>query len=203
MHIMLHHTQRPPRLPYLHLKPLPLQKHGNPFVAGCFQHVQGMLEGVGLRVVRGAAPDAEAERISDMDAPSLGLALAVFKAAQLIEMGESTSAFANFTAVDLETTDLDPDTADIIEVAAVRVRDGRIADTFSARVRPTKRISAEASSKAHGLTENDLIGAPAFAEAWPQLRAFCGDDLLVAHNGCGFDFPILSRMARGLGSSLD
>jgi DNA polymerase III epsilon subunit-like protein len=64
------------------------------------------------------------------DAPALGLPLSVFKAAQLIEMGDAPAAFSNFTAVDLETTSLDSKTAEIIEIAAVRVRDGVIVDRW-------------------------------------------------------------------------
>jgi hypothetical protein len=33
---------------------------------------------------------------------------------------------------------------------------------------------------------------------WPEFRDFCGSDVLVAHNGYRFDFPILRRMAAKL-----
>jgi superfamily I DNA/RNA helicase len=40
--------------------------------------------------------------------------------------------------------------------------------------------------------------APYFEEIWPGLRDFCGKDVLVAHNGNQFDFPIIRRMASEL-----
>ena len=43
--------------------------------------------------------------------------------------------------------------------------------------------------------------APYFEEVWPEFREFCGRDVLVAHNGYGFDFPILRRMAKDLGDT--
>ena len=60
----------------------------------------------------------------------------MFKAAQLIEMDEFGAAFTSFTAIDLETTDNDIDKAEIVEIAAVRVRDGEIVEQFSSLVKP-------------------------------------------------------------------
>jgi superfamily I DNA/RNA helicase len=39
------------------------------------------------------------------------------------------------------------------------------------------------------------VDAPYFETMWAEFRAFCGSDVLVAHNGYVFDFPILRRMA--------
>ena len=55
----------------------------------------------------GDAPRRDAERIDADDAPSVGIVLGVFKAAQLLEMDDVGAAFDNFTAIDLETTDND------------------------------------------------------------------------------------------------
>jgi hypothetical protein len=38
---------------------------------------------------------------------------------------------------------------------------------------------------------------------WPAFRDFCGSDVLVAHNGYHFDFPILRRMAGKLPRGAD
>ena len=45
--------------------------------------------------------------------------------------------------------------------------------------------------------------APRLGEVWPKLREFCGDDVLVAHNGCEFDFRVLTRVAKCLGATFD
>ncbi len=72
----------------------------------------------------------------DGNVPSTGLALGVFKAAQLLEMESSAVAFTNFTAIDLETTGRDTSKSEIVEFAAVRVRDGKVTETFNSFVKP-------------------------------------------------------------------
>jgi superfamily I DNA/RNA helicase len=163
--------------------------------------VKGMLDAIGVRAVREADVDAEdppTVSLTPDDVPSLGVALGVFKAAQLLEMESSAVAFTSFTAVDLETTDRDTATAEIVEIAAVRVRDGRITETFSMLVKPNVRIHAAASAVT-GIRDADVVDAPSFPAVWPGFRDFCGNDVVVAHNGYAFDFPILSRMAGEIG----
>jgi superfamily I DNA/RNA helicase/DNA polymerase III epsilon subunit-like protein len=119
--------------------------------------------------------------------------VALFKAAQLLRMGTFRNEFRDFTAVDLETTDNDVASAEIVEIAAVRVRDGIIRDELSMLVRPHCSISAGAT-RAHGITDRDVAHAPCLEEVWPQVAKFCGEDILVAHNGYQFDFPLLRRL---------
>jgi superfamily I DNA/RNA helicase/DNA polymerase III epsilon subunit-like protein len=167
--------------------------------------LKSMLAAIGIHALRvGEPPDypSGAERIGPSNVPSIGLPLGLFKAAQLIEMDDTGGAFTRFTAVDLETTDRDTDKAEIVEIAAVRVRDGQTVETFSSLVRPRGQISPGATG-AHGLRDADVAQAPYFDEIWPKFRAFCGDDVIVAHNGYEFDFRILHRMVRALGKPFD
>ncbi|MGH7713956.1 MAG: exonuclease domain-containing protein, partial [Gemmatimonadaceae bacterium] len=118
--------------------------------------------------------------------------LGLFKALQLIEIDSGFDALRDFTVIDFETTGKDPMRAEIIDVGAVRVRDGRILGEFQSLVRPTMPIPVEAS-EVHGLHADDFVNARPFRAVWPEFRAFCGDDTLVAHNGYHFDFRILER----------
>jgi DNA polymerase III epsilon subunit-like protein len=145
-------------------------------------------------VVLGGTPPADAERVVAEDAPSLGLPVALFKALQLLRCGDAANRFRSFTAVDIETTDNALETAEVVELAAVRVRDGVIVDEWVSLVRPDGPISP-AARKAHHISDEMVAGAPSFGGVWPAFHAFCGDDVLVAHNGFGFDFPILRRLA--------
>jgi superfamily I DNA/RNA helicase/DNA polymerase III epsilon subunit-like protein len=163
--------------------------------------IKGMLVDIGIKAVRGQAR-ANAERLSPDDVPSVGLSLGVFKAAQLLEMSDSAVTFTNFTAIDLETTDNDTRTAEIVEIAAVRVRDGKIVEQFTSLVKPRAAIAPGATAT-HGIGEAELVDAPTFESIWPTFRAFCGDDVVVAHNGYDFDFRILHRMAREIGAAWD
>lgn len=165
--------------------------------------IKGMLVDIGINAERGdGPPGADTVRIAPDDVPSVGLPLGVFKAAQLVEMGDTAAAFTSFTAIDLETTDRDTTTAEIVEIAAVRVRDGAIVDTFHSLVKPRVPIAAGAT-ETHGMGEAELVDAPRFEEIWPTFRAFCGDDVIVAHNGYDFDFRILHRMAKEIGTTFD
>ena len=137
-------------------------------------------------------PPDDAELILADDAPRLGLPLALFKAVQLLQCRGAKSAFRDFTVVDVETTTNDLEKAEVVEIAAVRVRDRTIVDELASFVRPDGPMGAV---EIHGITEADVAAAPAFAEVWPRVRAFCGADTLVAHNGHGFDFPILERLS--------
>jgi DNA helicase-2/ATP-dependent DNA helicase PcrA len=104
--------------------------------------------------------------------------------------------------VDLETTDKDTSKGDIIEMAAVRVRNGKIVDRWSTLVKPRVKIPA-ASTAVHGIRDVDVTMAPRFEDVWAKFRAFCGSDVVVAHNGYDFDFRVLARMVRAMGKRFD
>ena len=124
--------------------------------------------------------------------------LLVFKALQLLHPPAARGELEDYVTFDLETTGLDVAGCEIIEIAAVRVREGQVVDQFSSLVGCTGPITAGAQS-AHGYSESDLRGAPPFSEVWPQFRRFVGTDVLVAHNGQYFDVPVLRRAAEPLG----
>lgn len=99
---------------------------------------------------------------------------------------------------DLETTGLDREHCGIVEIGAVRVREGQVVDRFHLLLDPGQPIEEEASA-VHGYRDRDVAGKQSFQEAWPRLEAFIGTDLLVAHNGREFDLPILYRHIQDAG----
>ncbi len=84
-------------------------------------------------------------------------------------------------ALDLETTGLSPDTDAIIEVGAVRFRDGQVIDEFSTLVNPLRPLPQEVSLLT-GISEASLQTQPTLSEVIPQLRHYLGDAVLIAHN---------------------
>jgi len=62
--------------------------------------------------------------------------------------------------------------ADLIEVAAVRVKKGKVADRWSTFVNPGRPIFG---NQMHGITDKDVAGAPSPAEAAKQAFAFIGE----------------------------
>ena len=157
--------------------------------------LKGMLEGAGVRRVSlDATPPDGAEPILYDDAPMLGLPLALFKALQLVACLGAASAFRDFTALDIETSSKDAETTEVIEIAAIRVRDRAIVDEYHSLVRPTGRIEPGAT-RTHGISNDEVATSPRFDDVWPHVRRFCGSDVVVAHNGHHFDFPILRRLS--------
>jgi DNA polymerase-3 subunit epsilon len=93
--------------------------------------------------------------------------------------------------LDTETTGLDPLTGDrVIEVAAVELINlmptGREVRWL---VDPERDIPAD-SSRIHGFTNADVVGAPKFPDIARAMLAFLGDAEIVAHNA-PFDFGFL------------
>ena len=58
-----------------------------------------------------------------------------------------------YVVIDVETTGLDCDKSEILELGAIRVIDHQVADTFSALVRPEQPIPAEITTLT-GITQN-------------------------------------------------
>ena len=162
-----------------------------------------MLTEMGVRSVSmGGAPGVDEQRVRPEDFPTLGFGLGLFKTAQLARTKSFETTFRDFTAIDLETTDRDVHGAEIVEIAAVRVRNGKIVDEYQSLVKPRVSITSGAAAT-HGISEEDVADAPYFEAIWPGFREFCGSDVLVAHNGYVFDFPILRRMAAKLPRGTD
>jgi ATP-dependent DNA helicase DinG len=94
-------------------------------------------------------------------------------------------------AVDLETTGLDVEKDAIIEIGAVRLRDGQVVDEYSVLINPGFAIPSE-TTFITGITQEDLRGAPSLKDVLPQLGIFVGSAPIIAHNAA-FDVSFLRR----------
>ena len=82
--------------------------------------------------------------------------------------------------IDIETTGLDPATAWAIELGAVRISSGRLADTtFRRLINPGVPIP-HATTRIHGIDDIAIAEAPRFEDVWPEFCAFAGDDVIEA-----------------------
>ncbi|MGE0443044.1 MAG: UvrD-helicase domain-containing protein [Gemmatimonadales bacterium] len=156
----------------------------------------GLISAAGFRLVDylqpGTDPEPGALVIDSAWSSRLGLGVTVFKALQ-VAVATTESRAGDFVVVDLETTDRDVTTAEVVEIAAVRVRNWEIVAEFHRLVKPRTPI-APAATKVHGYSMADLEDAPFFEEVWPAFETFADGEELVAHNGFSFDFQILARM---------
>jgi Rad3-related DNA helicase/DNA polymerase III epsilon subunit-like protein len=109
----------------------------------------------------------------------------------------SFSACPDFVAFDLETTGLDFKTEEMLEIGAVRCRDGRIEATFSQVVRAKRPLTAFLTSLT-GITAEEVAEGQEPATALQVFLAFVGDLPLVAHNS-GFDLHFLDKACQAAG----
>ena len=112
----------------------------------------------------------------------------------VLDFVAAVDAGREFVVVDVETTGTDPKMADLIEIAAVRVRGRDILDRWSTFVDPARSIFGR---QMHGITDKDVKGAPTPKEAAETFLAFVGEALIVGHN-VGFDLSFIEA-ARGDG----
>lgn len=95
--------------------------------------------------------------------------------------------------LDLESTGVNPAVDRIVEVAIVvmELESGNTRMAFERRVNPGIHIPAGAV-EIHGITDADVMGAPAFGALAGGIVSLLGRvDLIVWHNGDGFDGPLL------------
>lgn len=85
------------------------------------------------------------------------------------------------TYIDTETTGLHPGEDKIVEIAAVRVRNNQVVDSFQRLVDPLKHIPA-AASRVNGITNDMVSGKPTFENVVRDFLEFIGDDILVGYN---------------------
>lgn len=109
----------------------------------------------------------------------------------------SEAAAREFVVLDIETTGLAKTVDRIVEIAAIRYRDGVEAERFVTLVDPECPIPAGARA-VHHITDNMVRGAPCIREAMPWLLAFLGDALIVGHNA-SFDVGFIEIWARRCG----
>lgn len=86
-----------------------------------------------------------------------------------------------FVVFDIETTGFSPGTDDIIEIGAVKIKDGQVTDRFSTFVRPRKSIPAEVQ-KLTGIIPEMVAESKYIEEILPEFMDFAGTATLVAHN---------------------
>ncbi len=101
-----------------------------------------------------------------------------------------------YIALDLETTGLDPEREEIIEIGAVKFQGTEAVETFETLVNPRRTLSAFITQLT-GITQRQVDTAPPLATAAGQLVAFLGQWPLVGHN-IAFDLAFLARAGLSL-----
>jgi polyribonucleotide nucleotidyltransferase len=97
----------------------------------------------------------------------------------VLDFVAAVDAKREFAVLDVETTGTDPKMADLLEIAVVKVKGGKISDRWSTFVKPSQPILG---NQMHGIGDKDVAKAPSAADAAKQAVDFIGDALVVGHN---------------------
>ena len=98
---------------------------------------------------------------------------------------------------DIETTGFSPVNDRIIEIGAVKVKDGKVKERFSSFVNPECPIPFRIEQLT-SINDSMVVDAETIEKVLPEFLDFCGDAVLAAHNA-GFDMSFIKENARRLG----
>ena len=96
---------------------------------------------------------------------------------------------ATFCIVDIETNGSDVQTHQIIELAAIKIKNGKIIDKFESLVNCNK--INEIITKITGISTKDTKNAPNLKDVLLSFKKFLGNSIFIAHD-VKFDFRFIS-----------
>ncbi|WCF11430.1 3'-5' exonuclease (plasmid) [Paenibacillus thiaminolyticus] len=99
-----------------------------------------------------------------------------------IEMNDLLLNSKCFVVGDIETTTFSPAKGGrIIEVAGVKIQDGKVVDRYNQLIDPELKIPAKITELTR-ITNEMVGGKPVFGQVLPEFYQFIGDAVFVAHN---------------------
>ena len=114
---------------------------------------------------------------------------------------KNQSLQGDYVVFDIETTGFSPVKNKIIEIGAVKVKNGVITDHFSHFVNPQEPIPPNIESLT-GITDRMVMEEPTIDVILPEFLKFCEDSVLVAHNA-DFDVSFIREKSAELGLPFD
>lgn len=107
----------------------------------------------------------------------------------------------DYVAFDLETTGLNVETDYIIEIGALKVKDGKVCERFIEFVKPPQPISPMITNIT-GITNEMVSHARNTKDIIRDFVDFCGTSVLVGHN-IMFDYKFTKKYATQYGLSFE
>jgi DNA polymerase-3 subunit epsilon/ATP-dependent DNA helicase DinG len=96
-----------------------------------------------------------------------------------------------YISLDLETTGLDAESDEIVEIAAVKFQDGDIISTFHSLVNPHRPLPYHIQLLC-GITQAEVDAAPPFSALTSELASFLAAHPIIGHN-VWFDLGFLAQ----------
>jgi len=108
-----------------------------------------------------------------------------------------------FAAIDFESAGVARGQTDVpIQVGIAAMRDGVITEPFGSYLHADRPV-AWSARKVHGITDDDLVGAPPLVALWPELRTRLAGRWVVSH-GAGTEKRFLRAFpGHGFGPWVD
>lgn len=153
-------------------KAIAITDHG---VVQAFPDAMDIAKKLGIKVIYGV----EAYLVDDLSS--------------VVQNSKNQSLLDEYVVFDLETTGLNREHNKIIEIGAVKVKNGQIIDRFSTFINPHESLS-EDIVKLTNITDEMLKNAPEESEMLPKFFDFFKDSVLVAHNA-KFDMGFIKKWA--------
>lgn len=107
----------------------------------------------------------------------------------------------SYIAFDVETTGLNPLENELIEIGALKVRNGKVADRFMEFLRPSSPIS-RTITELTGITDEMVAAARPSCQVISDFLDFCEEDVLIGHN-VTFDYSFIKCSAATEGLSFE
>ncbi len=108
---------------------------------------------------------------------------------------------STYVIFDIETTGFSPVKDRIIEIGAIKMRNGEILDKFSEFINPKRPIPYRITNLT-SITDEMVMDAPAREEIIPRFVEFCEGAVLVGHN-VAFDISFINQNCKELGIPAD
>lgn len=115
----------------------------------------------------------------------------------LVLRSKNQDIHSEYVVFDIETTGLSQKHNKIIEIGAVKVKDGEVIDRFSEFINPEVPIPYQIEQLT-SINDEMVMNAPKIDVILPKFLEFCGDDIVVAHNAA-FDTGFIKKFADDLG----
>ena len=112
------------------------------------------------------------------------------------------STTPDYVIFDLETSDLNSRTAEIIEISALKVKESKIIEEFIKLVKP-KGILNPKATEVNGITYSMLECEKYIEDIFPDFLKFIGNSQLVGYNIASYDLPIIKRVAASLNYNIN
>lgn len=96
----------------------------------------------------------------------------------------------DYSLIDLETTGTNINSCEIIEISALKVRNGNVVEEFSTLINPLCHIPKEASAVNH-ITDDMVANAPILAQVIDKFLKFVENDVIVGYNNASFDINLI------------